>query len=309
MRLPRPNALVVAAAFAVLAVGSAGCGDDDDAQAQAQQGNAAAEEAVPDKLRMAVTDLQGLEELQREFGAFTDELGKAIGTEIELFPVSDRTAAAAALAGEQVDLVFTGPAEYIVLHERADVEPVVAIRRADYRSCIYVESDSDVQELEDLRGKKIGMSDIGSTSGHLGPSQLLVDAGLDPQEDLEVITVGDAVQPALERGDVDAVGVGCHDRDEYLAGKEDEFRTIIEGPALPPDVVVAAPEVSDATIEAVRTGFQENWPALLAAMLDGKDNAKYDKAELVEVSDADYDVVRSMYGAIGVDDTTEFLGS
>ena len=290
----------IIAAIAVLAISSAGCGESEDANAQQ-------ESAVPETLRMAVTDLQGLEELQREFGAFSAELEKALGTKIELFPVSDRTAAAAAIAGEKVDLVFTGPAEYIVLRERADVEPVIAIKRADYRSCVYVPADSPVRTLADLRGKTVGMSDIGSTSGHLGPSQLFLDAGIDPLEDIEVKTVGDAVHQALERGDVDAVGVGCHDRDEYIAGKEDEFRTIIEGPALPPDVVVAAPGLSDAAQAAVREAFQQNWPALLKAMLDGKDNAKYEDAELVKVSDSDYDVVRSMYRAIGVE-PDQFVG-
>jgi phosphonate transport system substrate-binding protein len=287
------RAAPVIAAIAALAVGSAGCGESDDANANQQS-------AVPETLRMAVTDLQGLEELQREFGAFSAELEKAVGTKIELFPVADRTAAAAAIAGDQVDLVFTGPAEYIVLRERTNVEPVIAIRRADYRSCVYVPAESPVKTLADLRGKTVGMSDIGSTSGHLGPSQLFLDAGVDPLEEIEIQTVGDAVHQALERGDVDAVGVGCHDRDEYIAGKEDEFRTIVEGPSLPPDVVVAAPSLSDAAQAAVRKGFEQNWPVLLKAMLDGKDNAKYENAELVGVSDSDYDVVRSMYQAIGV---------
>ena len=294
------RAIPVIAAVAALVVSSAGCGEDNEA-------NARQPSAVPETLRMAVTDLQGLEELQREFGAFSAELEKAVGTKIELFPVSDRTAAAAALAGKQVDLVFTGPAEYIVLRERAHVEPVVAIKRADYRSCVYVAADSPVKELSDLRGKTVGMSDIGSTSGHLGPSQLFLDAGIDPLEEIEIKTVGDAVHQALERGDVDAVGVGCHDRDEYIAGKEDEFRTIVEGPSLPPDVVVAAPGLSDAAQAAVRKGFEQNWPVLLKAMLDGKDNAKYENAELVTVSDDDYDVVRSMYRAIGVE-ADEFVG-
>lgn len=296
-------------AAAAMALGAAGCGGDDEAEAQQPAGTAtAASAAAPDKLRVAVTDLQGLEELQREFGAFAAELEAATGAEIELFPVSDRTAAAAALAGEQVDLVFTGPAEYVVLRSRAGVKPVVAIKRADYRSCIYVPADSEVRELGDLRGKKVGMSDVGSTSGHLGPSQLLVEAGVDPLEELEVISAGDAVHEALDRGDVDAVGVGCHDRDEYIAGREDEYRTIVEGPSLPPDIVVAAEHVSDETVQAVHDGFQENWDALLAALLEGKDYTKYEGATLVTVDDGDYDVVRDMYRAIGVEDTDEFVG-
>lgn len=308
MRRLGPGIPMILAA-AALAVGSAGCGGGGDAQADRPgTGTAAAQAAVPDKLRVAVTDLQGLEELQREFGAFAKELEKTTGAKVELFPVSDRTAAAAALAGEQVDLVFTGPAEYVVLRSRAGVKPVVAIRRADYRSCIYVEAGSPVRQLEDLRGKKIGMSDIGSTSGHLGPSQLFVDAGIDPQKDLEVVTAGDAVHAALQRGDVDAVGVGCHDRDEYTAGHEGDFRTIVKGPSLPPDIVVAAEGISDATVQAVRRGFEANWDTLLAAMLEGKDYTKYEGAKLVTVQDSDYDVVRSMYKAIGVQNTDDFVG-
>jgi phosphonate transport system substrate-binding protein len=116
------------------------------------------------------------------------------------------------------------------------------------------------------------------------------------------------VHEALERGDIDAVGVGCHDRDEYIAGKESDFRTVKEGPELPPDVVVAAPELSDGAVQQLRKAFEDNWPTLLSAMLEGKDNAKYQNAELVAGSDSEYDVVRSMYKAIGVENTSEFVG-
>lgn len=286
--------LVVAISLAT----TAGCGEDDEAAAG----------PVPGTLRMAVTDLQGLEELQREFGAFKAEFERAAKVKLDFFAVSNRTAAAAALASDRVDLVFTGPAEYVVLNARTKAEPVVAIRRPDYRACVYVKADSPVRRLADLEGKKVGMSDIGSTSGHLGPSQLFVDAGLDPSEQLEVVPVGDAVHQALLRDDVAAVGVGCHDRDEYIEGDEADFRTVVEGPPLPPDVIMAHPDVSDEAVTQVRAAFERNWPTLLAALLEGKDNAKYESAALVVPDDSDYDVVRSMYRAIGVDDFTEFVG-
>jgi phosphonate transport system substrate-binding protein len=44
-------------------------------------------------------------------------------------------------------------------------------------------------------------------------------------------------------------------------------------------------------------------------MLEGKDNAKYENAKLVNVTDADYDEVREMYRAVGVDDFSEFIGN
>lgn len=270
-----------------------------------------AESGQPETLRLAVTDLQGLEELQREFGAFKEEFEKQSGLKLDFFAVNDRTAAAAALQSDRVDVVFTGPAEYVVIHERTGAQPIVAIERDGYRSCIYTKSDSNIRSLADLRGQKVAMTDVGSTSGHLGPSQMLVDAGLDPLTEVTVLTVGDTVHEALKRGDVAAVGVGCHDYEEFMAEESDpsQYRVLEEGPALPPDLLMAREGLDEQTVTTIRDTFNNHFDTLLPAMLQGKDNAKYENAKLVNVTDEDYDPVRSMYRAIGVNDFTEFVGN
>jgi phosphonate transport system substrate-binding protein len=92
--------------------------------------------AVPtanaETVRLAVTDLVGLEELQREFGAFRDKLSEVTGYDIEFTPVTNRTAAVEALRFKQVDFVLTGPAEYVVMQNRADAKVVVGFSRPDY---------------------------------------------------------------------------------------------------------------------------------------------------------------------------------
>jgi len=288
--------LAVAAGIAALSA----CGEDS------------AEGGEATTVRLAVTDLTGLEELQREFGAFVDAFEAESGMAMEFYPVADRAAAAAALDSEGVDMVFTGPAEYVVMAERTDAEPVVSINRPGYRSCVYTTADSPISSLEDLAGEKVAMSDVGSTSGHLGPSQMFADAGIEMPGGVEVLTVGDAVHPALVRGDVAAVGVGCHDYEEAMEAEDDpsEFRVVAEGDLLPPDVIIARPELDDEMVEAVRATFEENWEqVLLPAMLEGKDNQKYDGATLEAVpADSDYDPVRDMYRAVGVDDFSEFVG-
>ncbi|WP_250445610.1 phosphate/phosphite/phosphonate ABC transporter substrate-binding protein [Actinotalea sp. C106] len=266
--------------------------------------------AAPTTLRFAVTDLQGLEELQREYGAFKDVLEEHTGLEVEFYAVNDRTAAAAALDNDHVDVVFTGPAEYVVIHENTGAEPVVAIRRPGYRSCVYTSSESGITAMDQLEGEQVAMSDIGSTSGHLGPSQVLLEAGLEHGDNVTVLTVGDAVHEALVRGDVAAVGIGCHDYEEFMATAEDpsDFTLLAEGDPLPPDLLMARDGLDEETVETLREAFEGHFPELLEAMLEGKDNAKYSGAELVVVGDSDYDVVRSMFKAIGVDDFTEFVG-
>lgn len=278
---------------------AAGCGDDGDA--------AAASEGT---VRFIVTELKGLEELQREFGEFQRVFEEQSGLDLELFPVSSRSAAAAALDADRVDLVFTGPSEYVVLRERVSVTPVVAIERPGYASCIYTTAASGISSLTDLEGEHVAMEDVGSTSAHLGPSVMLADAGLDPMDDVEVVLVGDAMHEALKRGDVAAVGAGCHDYDEFVAEEErDAFPVIARGDQLPADVIVARPDLDEATVELVRSTFEDHWDELREAMLSGEENQKFADAELVAVpEDSDYDVVRRMFSAIGVDDFGEFVG-
>lgn len=265
------------------------------------------DEADPNTVRMAVTDLQGLEELQREFGAFKDKLKSTSGYEIEFFPVNDRVAAAGALKSNKVDIVFTGPAEYVALHARTGAEPLVSISRPSYKSCIYTKADSGKNTLADLKDSKVGMSDVGSTSGHLGPAQMLQDAGLNTKDDLQIMNIGDAVHPALERGDIDAVGLGCSYYEDNVKGKEDQFKLIATGETLPPDVIMYREGLDSEKVEKLRATFKDNWSDLHQAMLAGADNAKYSDAQLSVAEDSDFNVVRSMYKAVGVDDFEKFM--
>jgi phosphonate transport system substrate-binding protein len=132
-----------------------------------------------------------------------------------------------------------------------------------------------------------------------------------PGTDVEVLTVGDTVHEALKRGDVDAVGIGYHDYEEFMAEEADpaQYRVIEEGPMLPPDLLMGRDGLDEQTVTTIRDTFNEHFDVLLPAMLDGKDNAKYENAKLVNVTDKDYDEVRSMYRAVGVNDFSEFIGS
>ncbi len=62
-------------------------------------------------IRFAVTDIDGMEAVQREMGPFKDAFEKASGLTVEFFPVSGRTVAVEAMAADQVDFVLTGPAD------------------------------------------------------------------------------------------------------------------------------------------------------------------------------------------------------
>ncbi len=264
--------------------------------------SAAAEKSA---IRLAVTDIEGLEMLQREFGAFKDILANKLGKEVKFYPVPNRTAAVEAVKSKNIDFVLTGPAEYVVFKQLTDAEPVIGFSRPDYYCSVVVLSDSGINSIDDLRGKKVAIGGVGSTSKHLAPMQILADNGLDPLKDVKILhTSVDLGWQALKRGDVAAWGMTT-DKFLKLRGKDKDmepgaFKVIARGPDLPNDVLLAAPHIDSGTIASVKKAFIDNSDELVKAILVGEDNKKYKGMKFIPtVTDADYNYVRSMYITIG----------
>ncbi|MGD9214972.1 MAG: PhnD/SsuA/transferrin family substrate-binding protein [Desulfobacteraceae bacterium] len=262
---------------------------------------------------IAVTDIEGLEMLQREFGAFKDLLSEKLESEIDFYPVPNRTAAVEAVKSKNVDFVLTGPAEYVVFKKLTDAKPVIGFSRPDYFCSMVVLADSGISSVKDLKGKKIAIGGVGSTSKHLAPMQILADNGLDPLKDVKIIhTSVDLGWQALKRGDVAAWGMTT-DKFLKLRGKDNDlqpgaFKVIARGPDLPNDVLLAAKHVDRQTIEKMKNVFTKFSDELVQAILQGEDNKKYTGMKfLPTVMDKDYDYVRSMYRTIGYPKFASFV--
>jgi phosphonate transport system substrate-binding protein len=263
---------------------------------------------------LAVTDITGLEELHREFGAFQKALSGAAGMAIQFFPVANRTAAVEALKSRKIDLVLTGPSEYIVFRARTDAYPIIGFSRPDYFAAVFAMADGGIGLPRDLKGKKIVFGDVGSTSKHLAPMQLLKDYGIDPMKDIQAQHVSTNVGwEALKRGDVAAMAT-THSIFLSLRDKEKQlepaaFRVILRGPDLPNDPLLAGTHVDRKIVEKLQRAFQTNSPELVRAILTGQDNQKYKGMKFItRIEDRDYDYVRSMYATIGHRQYAQFPG-
>lgn len=271
--------------------------------------------ALADNFKLAVTDVEGLERLQTEWGPFKAELEKATGHTFEFFPVNNRTAAAEALRAKRVDFVVTGPAEYVVINKVTQAKALIGLSRPDYFCAVVVMANSPYVKPSDLKGKKFGMDDIGSTSGHLCPSQLLVDFGVDPLKDLSGIThTSRAVaHEALKRGDVAAIGVNytswLKNRAKDTSVAQGAFRVIARSGDLPNDVLLYGAHVDQAKAEQIRKIVIENKSKIADAIVSvGGENEKFKGMDLVAIEDKNYDPVRKMFASIGHPQYSEFVG-
>ncbi len=285
------------ASISVLAVCLAGmligCGDAG--------GSASGDAIEPPVLRFADTGIEGMEELRRAFGPFVEQMEQLAGVPVEFFPVSNRTIAATALEHGQVDIVLAGPTEYLFIRSRQAVQPIVGIERENYYTVFIVPADSPAKTVADLRGKTIAMKDTGSTSGHVMPTAMLIDAGLNPQTDVNIRMLGNARVEAMLNGEVDALGDGVrvwHEQIEKRApGK---FRILAQSDPLPRDVMIARAGLPAMFVEELQRSMIERGDELMDAMLSPRQRDKYQGARFVPVVDADYDQLRRTHEALGL---------
>lgn len=272
----------------------------------------AAAASVAQEARFAVTDVVGMENLQREWGAFRDTLSAKTGLDIKFYPVPNRTAAVEALNAKQIDFVLTGPAEYVVFRTRTNAVPVIGLTRPDYFPTLVTIAGKGINTVQDLKGKKVAFGDVGSTSRHLGPAQILADQGLDLSRDIQAVHLNRNVAvEAMKRGDLQAIGVNHTDMPCLKKRFPDvTFLTIGRGRDMPNDLVLAGPHVQKERIETVRKAFADHSAELIAAVLKGPDeNQKFQGMHFFSgISDSDYNYVRSMYKTIGQPQFSQFLG-
>jgi len=256
----------------------------------------------PETLEFAVTDVKGAEDLQQNYQAFRTVLGEVLEKKIELFPVDNYIAAAVALQSGQLKLALTGPSEYVIMRARTNAVPIIAITRPDYHSIIAVPANSEIKSAAQLKGKTIAMWEAGSTSGHLGPTKILLDAGLNPQTDIKISMLGKKGLQALKKNQVDALAIGLNRYKDLLkidGLSTKDFRTLATGQPLPSDLFVASSNLPNTLVEKIRARLVENQDKLIEAILLGKANDKYQGAKLVPANDSDYNMIREVYKAIG----------
>jgi phosphonate transport system substrate-binding protein len=264
------------------------------------------------EISLAVTDVVGLESLQREYGPFRDMLQSKTGLKINFVPVTSRTAAVEAMNSKKLDFVLTGPAEYVVFRKRTNAEPVVGLSRPDYFSILVTIAGRGINLPGDLKGKKVSFGDVGSTSQHLGPMQLLADYGIDPRKDVQALHINRNIAiEALKKGDIAAAAM--NDTHLKVIREKDTttpYEVIARTRDLPNDILLAGPHVDKAVVDNVRKAFTEHSAALIDSVVGVKENRKYlGMVFLPTVKDADYNYVRSMYRTIGYPEYAEFIGN
>ncbi len=239
----------------------------------------------------------------KEAAPFLRQLSEAIGMETEAIVPSNYEAIGEGLCSGDLDMAFMGPAGYVIARDKqkAPIEPiargVLDLTKSSWgRAIIITRSDSDIDDITDLKGKSFLFSDSISTSGYLLPIKVLRENGLEPATDISIPPFSGSLRKSLQQvldGDVDAAGMGDEILDlAVLKGEvnETDIKIIYSSPSFPGSLFVlrqAEDKVStDTTKKAVLA--MSKIPFCKIGMI----------ASMEVATDADYEIVREMIGDV-----------
>ena len=255
-----------------------------------------------EKLRLAISDAVGVDELKRDYEPFRAAVEQALEIPVEFFPVQNLFEATSALELDRVDLVWAGPSEYLIVRSRTNTVPLVGISRPKTLIVVVARADDKISSVADLKGKKIEVGRVGSTTSHLLPVRVLMDAGLDPKEDVKIVHSEEHGLEALQKGEVDAWARGVHRYQpalEQLGAAEEEYPILIEHGPIPPDVLIASNFLNPEAIEQIRGRLLERSASIAKAISSSEKLAsKFEGTQIVAIADPDYDTIREVYEAI-----------
>jgi phosphonate transport system substrate-binding protein len=166
----------------------------------------------PDTVKVALLPDENASELIKRNEPLKDYLEAKLDKKVQLIVTTAYSSMLEAMRFGRIDLAYFGPLSYVLAKSKSEIEPFAAMvidGKPTYRSVIIANVDSGVESYADLAGRRMAYGDRASTSSHLIPKTVLVEAGLVADEDYEQHFVGthDAVAVNVANGNADAGGL------------------------------------------------------------------------------------------------------
>ncbi len=302
--------LVLLFAAILLAVALlAGCGTRGKSTGSNSKADGGSKSAAPlgtaeNPIKMALVPSLDTKKLMASGEKLAELMEEATGLKYEVSVPTSYAAVIAAMGAGKVDVGWLSPLPYVIAHDQYGVDVVLTTVRNNstkYWSVIVARTDSGINKLPDLQGKKFAYVDAMSTSGCLYVKQLIRDSGEDPNKFFsEPIFAGghDRVVMAVYNKQVDAGaiygGIVSDVREktvEMLPDVMEKTKIVAKSAEIPNDTVSVRKGLPKDLVKKITDGLIK-----VASSDEGKIAVMslYGIDGFVRAKDSDYDSVRKV---------------
>ena len=249
-------------------------------------------------LVMGLSPIANSEKLLEDAAPLYKMLGDDIGRPVEGYIATNYIGVVEALGTGTIDFALIPPFAYILANKKNGSEALLtSIGKNDepgYYSVLLVRTDSGIEKVEDLKGKKVAFVDPSSTSGYIFPAVILMDHGIDVEQDVTYQFAGghDKALQLLINGDVDAIGT--YESAVTKFAKEfpeitEKVKVLEKSDLIPGITLTVSSKVDEATKQKIKDAFikvvnsKEGQELTLKLFgIKGFEEAKVDNYKLIE---------------------------
>ena len=251
------------------------------------------------------------EELLKDMQPLIDVLEGGMKMEVRPVVAADYAGVVEALRGNKLDVAFLSPASYVLAKQEADVRIILKSQRngaANYYGAIIVRADSGINSLQDLKNKRFAFGDPLSTSGHVFARKMMLEAGINPERDLDkFIYAGshDSTILSVLNGKVDGGATYADDIENkrnawkrFLQPKDhDKIKVLTYTEPIPSDNICVSKNYPKELTDRLRKTILD-----FSQSAEGKElfQKVYNFDGYVPATDEDYASIREAFGAAGL---------
>jgi phosphonate transport system substrate-binding protein len=267
-----------------LAIGSTSLGCATSAMAQSQHDGSSAK-----PLRVVLIPADGGTEdgTKKDFQPIFSAIEQATGLKFDLKVGQTYSTVVEAMCNGAADIAWYGPATYLQAKGRGCAELLaLAVRNGEsvYYSGLFATQSSGISKVTELKGKRVALGDLNSTSSFAVPVAMMMAGGVNPARDAGAINMAGThanVLKALSEGLVDAGGASFDSFEKAVNNKAidpSRIRVVAKSAPIPYPPLAIHPKVNAAVKDKLKAAFEgvDKLPGISKDQIRGYGGTKVD---------------------------------
>ena len=242
---------------------------------------------------------------KKDFQPIFSAIEQATGLKFDLKVGQSYSAVVEAMCNGAAEIAWFGPVTYLQARNRGCAELLaLAVRNKDsvYYSGIFARKDAGINGIGDLKGKRIALGDVNSTSSFNVPAAMMLEAGVNPARDAGAIYLAGShanVLKALSEGLVDAGGASFDSFEKAVnanAIDPAKIKVVAKSAPIPYPPLAMHPKLAAGIKDKLRNAFEKvhELPGISKEQIRGYGGSKVD-GYTTKVSETDMAKAAKMF--------------